>query len=151
MRNGMVLSRQILEHPGSVVIIPRVAKDRYLLVRQFRFASRDWLWEFPAGGLDRRRESLREAAVRELMEEAGFRPGRLTKLFKFYPTPGISGEQMHLFLAEKLIPGHAACDEDEEIEVREFSSRQIETMIRRGKIVDAKTIAGFLYLERFLV
>ncbi|MBI3306808.1 MAG: NUDIX hydrolase [Candidatus Omnitrophica bacterium] len=146
MKNGKILSRQVLEHPGSVVIIPKAARDQYFLVRQFRFAVRDWLWEFPAGGIDEG-ESLEDGAMRELMEEIGFRPRQLTKLFDFFPTPGISGERMHLYLAEDLVPQYAQGDEDEEIEVRKFSSREIEAMIRRRKIIDAKTIAGFLYLQ----
>ena len=149
MRDGKVLSRQILEHPGSVVIIPRIAPDRYLLIRQFRFAVRNWLWEFPAGGLDPK-ESFRAAASRELIEEVGFRPEKLTKIISFYPSPGISAEMMHLFLAEKLRPDYAEGDEDEEIEVREFTSRQIEHLIKNRKIIDAKTIAGFLYLQYLL-
>lgn len=141
-----VLSRQILEHPGSVVIIPKIGPDRYLLVRQFRFAARQWLWEFPAGGLERG-ESLTEAAVRELMEEVGYRPRRLKKLLKFYPSPGISSEVMHLFLAESLVRETAIKDEDEEIEIHEVSSATIVRMIRSGAICDAKTIISFFYIR----
>jgi ADP-ribose pyrophosphatase len=146
MPSGRVLSRQILEHPGSVVIIPRRSQHRYLLIRQFRFAARDWLWEIPAGGLERG-ETLRQCAQRELVEEIGFRARRLRKLLDFFPTPGISGERMHLFLAESLVPASAPRDEDEEIEIHEFSGKEIEKMIRIGKIIDAKTILAFFYLK----
>lgn len=146
MPSGNLLSRQIIEHPGSVVIIPRIAKDRYILIRQFRFAARGWLYEWPAGGVEKG-ESLRGAASRELMEEIGYKPKRLKKMLSFYPSPGVSGEVMHLFLADGLTPKTAQGDEDEEIEIREFTAKQIRDMIRRGRIVDAKTILGFQFLS----
>lgn len=146
MSDGKVLSRQILEHPGAVVIIPEVKPGRYILIRQFRFAAQDWLWEWPAGGLEPG-ESLKFAASRELTEEIGMKPKTLRQIVKFYPTPGISGEIMYLFLAKGLTPAYAICDEDEEIEVQEFSLKEIEKMIKIGKICDAKTILGFFYLK----
>lgn len=148
MGTGRTLSRQILEHPGSVVIIPKIRRDQYLLIRQFRFAARGWLWEFPAGGLEAG-ESLAQAARRELMEEVGYRPKRLKKVVEFYPTPGVSAEKMHLFLASSLVPATARRDEDEEMEIHEFSSDEIARMIRSGAICDAKTILGFFYITRF--
>ncbi|MCM8775614.1 MAG: NUDIX hydrolase [Candidatus Omnitrophica bacterium] len=148
MPDGRLLSRQILKHPGSVVIIPRLRLNRYVLIRQFRFATGTWLWEFPAGGVEPG-ESLRSAACRELREEIGYASRRLVKLVDFYPTPGVSGERMHLFLAEKLYPAPRRGDEDEVIVKHVFSGRAIAQMIRERRIVDAKTIAGFLYLQYF--
>ena len=145
MPDGRAISRQILEHPGAVVMIPQIRPGCYLLIRQFRFAARDWLWEFPAGGIERG-ESLKAAATRELIEECGVRPRRLTPLVHFYPTPGISGEIMYLYLAEDLVPEYAAGDEDEAIEKREFSLAEIGAMIRQGKIIDGKTLLGFCTL-----
>lgn len=146
MPSGKILSRQIMEHAGAVVIIPKAGPDRYMLIRQFRFAAGDWLWEFPAGGIERG-ESLRRAAAREMAEETGFRPRHLKKLFQFYPTPGVSAEIMHLFLGEDLVPDVQEGDEDEEIEKQEFSLVQMERMVRSGKICDAKTILGIFYLR----
>ncbi len=142
---GKRLSRQILEHLGAVVIIPKTAKGKYILVRQFRFAAKDWLWEFPAGGLERG-ENLVNAAKRELMEEVGYYPKKIRKLTEFYPTPGICGEVMYLYLAESLIPRRAVQDDDEEIETGEFTLKEIGQMIRRKKIRDAKTMIGYFCL-----
>lgn len=146
MADGMTLSRQIIEHPGAVVIIPKTDDGKYLLIRQFRFAAEDWLWEFPAGGLEKG-ETLKSAARREMMEETGFRPRKLTKLTQFYPTPGISSEIMYLYLAENLVEDYAECDADEVIEVKAFSMNEIEKMVKRGQIVDGKTLLAFYLLK----
>lgn len=147
MPDGTVLSRQSIEHPGAAVIIPKENRNKYLLIRQFRFAMKKWVWEFPAGGLDPH-ESPRKAAKRELREEVGYRPRKLTKLVDFYPTPGISEEIMYLYLAEDLVKDPLPSDDDEEIEVASFSLRQIEQMIKRGEIMDGKTILAFLCLKQ---
>lgn len=146
MPNGKTLSRQILEHPGAVVIIPKMGPDKFVLVRQFRFAAKDWLYEFPAGGIEKG-ENLKFAASRELMEEIGYKPGKLKKVVEFYPTPGICAEVMYVYLAENLRPQKAEPDEDEDIETVEVSLGQIGRMIKTGKIKDAKTIISYFYLR----
>ena len=143
---GKVLSRQILEHPGCVVIIPRTDQGKYVLVRQYRFPLEKHLWEFPAGGKESG-ETFPQAARRELMEEIGMRPGKLKKISEFYPTPGVSGEKMHVFLATKLCPAVAPKDEDEDFELGIFSLPEIGQMIRNGTVVDGKTLIGYFYLK----
>lgn len=145
--HGKVLSRQILEHPGCVVIIPKTKTGKYILVRQYRFPLGKHLWEFPAGGRESG-ESFPAAAKRELMEEIGMCPGRLKKLTAFYPTPGVSAEKMHLFLAWELLPKIAEKDEDEEFEIGQFTLAQLGRMIARGQIVDGKTLIGFSCLQK---
>ncbi len=143
---GKVLSRQILEHPGCVVVIPRMNAGKYVLVKQYRFPLEKHLWEFPAGGKEPG-ETFPHAAKRELMEEIGMKPGKLQKILAFYPTPGVSGEKMHVFLATELCPAIAEKDEDEDFEVKEFSLADIGRMIQSGEICDGKTLIGFFYLK----
>ena len=82
MADGRILSRQIIEHPGAVVIMPQSRGGHFFLIKQFRFAVRKWLWEFPAGGIEPG-ESLKTAAARELAEEIGYKsPESFTKYFK---------------------------------------------------------------------
>ena len=144
--SGKVLSRQVLEHPGCVVIMPQTSGKKYVLVKQYRFPLERDLWEFPAGGKEPG-ESFPQAAKRELMEEIGMKPGRLTKCLAFYPTPGVSGEKMHVFLATNLSPATATKDEDEDFKVKAFSLGEIGRMIESGKICDGKTLIGFFYLK----
>ena len=146
MPNGKKLSRQILEHPGAVVIIPKMGPDKFVLIRQFRFAAKDWLYEFPAGGIEKG-EDVKKAASRELMEEIGYRPRKLKKVIEFYPTPGICAEVMYVYLAENLMPQTAQADEDEDIETFEVSLDKIGQMIKTGRIKDAKTIISYFYLK----
>ena len=143
---GAVISRQILEHPGSVVIVPKIDAEHYYLIRQHRYAVNDYLWEVPAGGVEKG-ESLEDAARRELAEEIGFRPDKIKKITSIFPSPGVSGEEMHLFLGEDLIFQPLEGDEDEAIEVQSFSADEIMMKIERGEIKDAKTIVAFYYLK----
>ncbi len=141
------ITRRSIEHPGCVVMIPKTKSGRFILVKQYRYAARSWIWEFPAGGIEKG-ESLIRAARRELMEEVGHDSKRLKKLVSFFPTPGISEEKMHLFLADQLVPAYAEKDADEEFEIKEFSLAQIGKMIQRGEIQDGKTILGYFLMAQ---
>ena len=146
--SGRHVERELIRHPGAVVIIPKLGKDQFILVHQLRVATGGKIWEFPAGTLERG-ESPARCAVRELQEETGWKPGRLKKLIEFFPTPGISTEKMYLYLAGNLKRSNAhKPDVDEELEVRNFSARQVAGMIRRGEIVDGKTLLGFLLYQK---
>lgn len=138
-----VVRREVVEHHGSVVVLPVLADGRVVLVRQYRHATRRFLWELVAGGIDRG-ESPRRAAARELEEETGYRAGRLDLLLQFFPTPGFLTEEMHLYRATRLRAGRARPEDDEALEVRAFGRRELERMLRRGALRDGKTIIGVL-------
>lgn len=147
--SGRHVERELICHPGAVVVIPRIAKDRVILVHQLRIATGKKIWEFPAGTLEKG-ESPWRCAHRELQEETGWRPIRLKKLVEFFPTPGISTEKMYLYLADDLRrSNHHEPDVDEELEVRTFSLAELDRMVTHGEIIDGKTILGFLLLRRY--
>lgn len=145
---GFEIKRAIVRHAGSAVVMPVDAKGRILLVKQYRLPARRYLWELPAGRMDPG-ESVLAAARRELQEETGIRARKMTKLSSFFVSPGFLEERMTIFLAEQLEQGESEPMEDERIEMAWYSGRQIDAMIRDGKILDAKTIIGFLAWKRY--
>ncbi len=146
-KNGFEIQRSVVRHGGSAVMLAVDEKKRVLLVRQFRLPADRYLWELPAGKLDPGEKPL-QAARRELIEETGYRARKWTKLVSFYVSPGYVGEKMTIFLATGLTAGEATPMDDEQIEARWFRRAEIERMIQKGKIEDAKTIAGFLLWRR---
>ena len=146
---GRLCQRELIKHPGAVVIIPRLDDGRLVLVKQLRVATGKEILEFPAGTLEKG-ETTFNCARRELQEETGWKPGRLRKILDFFPTPGISTEKMYLFIADRLKKAPATtCDPDEELEVGFFKISELDRMIRRGKIIDGKTVLGFLYFQHY--
>ncbi|GBC82299.1 ADP-ribose pyrophosphatase [bacterium HR10] len=147
--NGRETTREIVRHPGSVVIIPVLDEERVLLIRQFRYAVGEVLWEFPAGTLDRAAESAEACAHRELEEETGYRAGRLIRLGEFFTAPGFTDERMHVFQAEDLRPAAQQLDSDELIEVVPLTWESVYEKVRAGEIRDGKTLAAlYLYALR---
>lgn len=150
--DGVHVRRDIVEHPGSIVVlavddsgrIPRV-----LLERQYRHAAGARLWELPAGSLDPGEDPL-AAARRELLEETGYTARKWRKALYFYVSPGFLTESMQVYLATDLNKGAARPEEDERIAVRFFPLKQALRMAVSGKIIDAKTIAPLLWLEKKL-
>lgn len=139
---GFEIRKPIVQHPGAAVMIGVDERNRLLLIRQYRIPAKSFIWEFPAGRLDEGETPLK-AARRELKEETGYSAETWKKLCEFYPSPGFLGEKMTVFVAGKLTPGAAEPMEDERIETRFFPWREVESMIDRGIIRDAKTIVGF--------
>ena len=139
---GFEIKRAIVQHDGSAVIMPVDEKGRVLLVRQYRLPARAYLWELSAGRLDPG-ESALKAAKRELKEETGFAAGKWTRLVSFFNSPGFVAEKMTIYVAQALKAGEATPMEDERIETRFFSMKEIGAMIDKGKIQDAKTIIGY--------
>jgi ADP-ribose pyrophosphatase len=146
---GVVAGRDIVVHPGSVVLLPVFPDGKILLVRQYRHAARGFLWELVAGRIDAG-ESPAAAAHRELAEETGYAARRLRKLLEIFPSPGFVSERMWIFSATGLTPGAARPEDDERITPRRFSLAAAEKMIRRGALRDAKSIAAILYYARFV-
>lgn len=147
--SGVRTTREMITHPGSAVVLPVLRDGRILLIRQFRYAARQHLWELVAGRIDEGETPL-AAAKRELREETGYRAKRFKTFLEFFPTPGFLEEKMYLLLAEGLTPGKAEPEADEKIIARPYTGKQVEQMIRKGKLQDAKTIVGVLYYLRFL-
>lgn len=140
---------EIVRHPGSVVLVPVTDDDRIVLVRQYRHPIGRWVWELPAGSLERG-EDPASAAARECQEEIGLIPGRVEKLGSLFPTPGYCDEEMNFYRLTQLRPpgeGDAAAhaDEDEDIEAKAFTIDEMRAMIGRGDIVDMKTVAAIYW------
>jgi len=146
--DGFEIKRNIVRHPGSSVMMAVDEKRRILLVRQFRLPAEKYLWELPAGKIDAGETAL-QAAKRELKEETGCRAKRWEKLVRFIPSPGFLGEVMTIYLAQELTEGVATPMEDERIEKRWFTGREIDAMIANGEIFDAKTMIGYLYWRKY--
>ena len=142
---GRNTSREIIEHPGSVGILPLLPRNRVILIRQYRHAIGRTIWEIPAGTIEPG-EKPEECASRELEEETGYRAGTLEPFFDCYAAPGYSMELMHLFMARGLKLTGKRPEEDEIISVESMTSDRAFRMIRSGQIRDAKTICA---LSRF--
>jgi ADP-ribose pyrophosphatase len=142
-KSGFQIERSVVRHVGSAVMMAVDPKKRVLLVRQYRLPAEKYLWELPAGRLDPGEKPL-QAARRELAEETGYRARTWTKLASFWVSPGYVQERMTIFLATDLTEGQATPMDDEQIESRWFTRREMAEMIRNGKIEDAKTMIAFL-------
>jgi ADP-ribose pyrophosphatase len=146
-------TREVVEHPGAVCIVPLIAAD-VLMVRQYRTPVGQVLMELPAGTLDRMPdgsiEAPEDAAPRELGEETGFRAGRWRLLGRFWSAPGFAEELMHLYLATDLEPieGYRGPAADERLVVERVAWRDAVAMAETGQIQDAKTLVGLLLLSR---
>ena len=145
--DGKKYVREVVRHPGAVVLLPLIDRDHVVMIANYRATVGETLLELPAGTREPN-EKVEVTAARELMEETGFRAGRLTKLHEFYSAPGICDELMHLYLAEDLTEGEHAREATEEIENRVTHRDEILASIESGTIRDAKTLIGlYAYLS----
>ncbi|MEQ2129209.1 NUDIX hydrolase [Caldanaerobacter subterraneus KAk] len=142
--NGRITTREIVEHPGGVSIVAVTNDGKILLVKQYRKPAEEVLLEIPAGKLEKGEDPL-ECAKRELSEETGYEAGHIEHLITFYTTPGFSNEKMYLYFAKDLKKSKIHPDEDEFLEVGEYSPEELWKMILENKIKDSKTIIGVLY------
>jgi len=147
--SGKSTVRDVVRHGGSAAVVPIVEPDKVLLIKQWRFAVGEYLWEIPAGTIEDG-ESPEECARRELEEETGYKETALVAAGSFYTTPGFCDETMHLYLAFGCrLAGACSLDEDEDIVHRElFGIGQALDMADRGEIRDAKTLIGLTVAVR---
>ena len=139
--DGFEIKRAIVHHGGSAVMMAVDQRGRVLMVRQYRLPARRFLWELPAGRVDPGETPL-QTARRELKEETGYSARRWSKLVSYYASPGFLAEKMNIYLAQDLKGGEATPMEDERINTRWFSIKELEDGVRKGTIQDGKTIAA---------
>lgn len=145
--SGRESTREIVVHSECVAIIPVDDEGNILLVKQYRKAVEKELLEIPAGGIEPG-EDPPGAVRRELQEETGFQPGKVTRLGGFYSSPGFCTEYLHLYLATGLTPHRLYAEDTEDISVVRIKPEEIRGLILSGAICDSKSIAGLLtYLE----
>jgi ADP-ribose pyrophosphatase len=143
-RSGGLHDYQIVVHPGAVVVLPLLGNGRCVLIRNFRHAVDQELWELPAGTLDGPDELPEHAAQREGEEETGYRAARLVPLGSFYSSPGFMTEKLHAFVATGLTATEQRLEPTEHIRVEIVDVDEALAMVRDGRIVDAKTIVTLL-------
>lgn len=141
--SGRTGKREIVEHKGAVAVLPVRDDGKLVLIRQFRKATEEVLLEMPAGGLNAG-EDPQDCAARELVEECGLTAKKWTLLFSCYLAPGYSSELIHIYLAEDLTDVPAEPEEDENLEIGEYTLDEALQMLDEGKVRDAKTLAGLL-------
>ncbi|MDX1965290.1 MAG: NUDIX hydrolase [Pirellulales bacterium] len=149
LADGSLLKKETIQHPGAVVILPWFDNQQVGLIRNFRLAVGDTLWELPAGTLEPGETPLANAQ-RELREETGYTAEKWTPLGEMLMSPGILHERMHFFVAEQLQAGGTALEPGELIENVRLPWESALGMIDRGEILDAKTVAALLLWERRL-
>jgi ADP-ribose pyrophosphatase len=152
LENGRELTRDVIRHNGSVVILAvddaKSKRDPMIVMeRQYRHAAKEVLLEVPAGKMEEGEDAL-AAAKRELLEETGFKAKRWRKMIRYFASPGFLGEFMQVFLAEGLTLGDAQPEYDEQIEIEMMPLSRLLKMIHEGKIHDGKTLISVMLYAR---
>ena len=144
---GAPIQREICVHPGAVVVLPLLPNDQVILIRNHRYSVGRVLLELPAGTLEKGEDPM-NCAGRELIEETGYKAGRLTAMPTFFTSPGVLSENMYPFVAYDLEKSKQALEEGEEIELYPVPMKEAVAMCTDGRIADAKTIATILRYDR---
>lgn len=150
--DGRTRDKGTIDHPGSVVMVPlreSRAGLEVIMLRQFRLALNQTILELPAGTREQSEEWL-SCAQRELREETGFRAQRFDSLGQCWPTPGISNELMHIYLARDLARDPLPADIDEQIELEPRLLNDLVDMAINAELQDAKSVIGILRTALFL-
>jgi ADP-ribose pyrophosphatase len=145
---GRRYKREVVVHPGAVVILGVLPDGKLLLIRNRRYAVDETLLELPAGTLEKNEDPM-NCAGRELLEETGYLAGRLKPIGTYFTSPGILSEKMYAYAAYDLLERKSALEEGEEIEVEPTAFDDALQMIGDGRIQDAKTIATILMYDRY--
>lgn len=133
----------LISHPGAVVVLPQLNNGNFLLIKQYRHAVKKFIYEIPAGTLEKGEEPL-ECAEREIVEETGYQAAKWHSLGTQYPTPGFCDELQYCFLARELTPKTGQMDEDEIIETVEFDAKQLRELVLKSSLCDGKSLACIL-------
>jgi len=147
--DGRQATRDIVSHPGASVVVPLNEKGEVYMVRQYRKPIETVSLEIPAGKLDHG-EDPKVCAERELKEETGLIAENLTHLVSIHSTPGFSNEVLHLYVATGLSEGESCADEDEFISTEKYTVAELEGMVLKGEITDAKSIIGILFADKII-
>ena len=145
--NGRTTELEILRHPGASAVVPLKEDGKVVLIRQLRHATGGFIYEIPAGKLDQQ-EDPKLCAARELEEEVGYRAGTLALLTSIWTAPGFTDEVIHIYLGTNLEAGKQNLDQDEVLEIVEWSLEEAISKVLDGTIRDAKTIIGLLMVHR---
>ena len=143
--NGLTVRLELIEHPGAVLIVPFLSKDKIIFIRQFRPVVNSYLYELPAGTREQG-EALLSCAKREMAEETGYQGGVFKRIGKIYPVPGYSTEVITIFKAEQLVKTAFLAEPDEIIKTHFFSRHHVKKLFHHRKIVDAKTISALSFI-----
>lgn len=147
--DGRRFTLGVLQHPGASAVVPLLDDGRVVLLRQYRYAVRETLWEVPAGKLDPG-EAPEVCARRELQEEAGYTAETLVSLGTVCMTPGFSDERIHLYVARNLREGQRSLAPDESIHSELLRFEEALRMAEEGEISDAKTVIALLRARRVI-
>ena len=143
---GKPAIREVVRHPGGVVIMAEMQDGRIAFVRQFRYPLDQKLLELPAGKLEPA-EKPEVSAARELEEEIGFRPDSLEHVFSFFPTPGFCNELLHFYYTNHLQETSVNPEDGEDIVVEFYRLEEAIEMAERGEIMDGKTLLALFWLQ----
>lgn len=139
--DGQLYVREVIRHPGAVVLLPILDDGRVVLIENTRPSVGETLLELPAGTREPEEQAI-VTASRELIEETGYTAGKLELIHEFYSAPGICDELMHLYRATELVAGDPRREATEVIENRIATKDEITDWIKDGTIRDAKTLVG---------
>ena len=152
--DGSTGQLEMIRHPGASAVLPFLddpagPDPQVVLIRQFRHAADDFIYEVPAGRLDPG-ETPEACAARELAEETGYRAARLDHLTTIYTTPGFIDERIHLFMASGLSEGEHRREADELLELHHLRWSEVMALVRSGKVMDSKSLTALLFVQCFV-